>query len=142
MFKVGHPVSISSAEEVIIFLLHFRHYFTPFVLAVFARLTSKVIEGCIQRMRPWFYDKLNHNINMESYDWRVEHGIKFFHDTFTCSIDGSEQPCVSSSKRFTNDRFFSAKKSQASINKLVLVSLTGRIYGCLNLMVDPTPIVK
>ena len=46
MFKVGHPVSISSAEEVIIFLLHFRHYFTPFVLAVFARLTSKVIEGC------------------------------------------------------------------------------------------------
>ena len=66
-------------------------------------------------------------INLRSYEYRIEHGTIFEHHCYTFSIDGSEQPVRKSTIPLNDTRYWSSKKNMHSINTILIVSLDGRV---------------
>ena len=77
-------------------------------------------------MRAWFYDTLKTYISLQTLEWRLEHLMELFTQTYTFALDGSEQQVVVSNKGWLNTRFFSGKKGKCTINILLVVLTKGK----------------
>ncbi len=77
----------------------------------------------------WFYDISKHEIQMQSLDWRIQHGVvMFFDNLLTFAIDGSEQEIQQPGENTHLDTyFFSGKKEMHSINIILIVALDSTI---------------
>lgn len=119
---------LSPEEEVLLIFLHLRHYIIDDLCALFLLVSHEVVTITRERVLPWFYDLVQHQINVGTIEERLSSGVTILDTLFTFILDGSEQFVFgSSSSVFTDTRFFSGKKDNHSINKLIVIDMNGKI---------------
>jgi hypothetical protein len=124
---VGRTNDIEPEDEVLLFLIHFRHYPVDLMLSsIFGRILSAT-QRYREKMLDWFYSMIHHTITFPTIDERHASAVKIGYQYFTFSVDGSEQPTTSCADPFLNTEFYSAKKKMHSVNIVVFVNLKGRI---------------
>src|SRR5690349_12168240 len=85
----GRPFELLPADEVILFLLFFRHYLTHCVLGSIFNVSKKTAYNTTDKMMDWFYAILKTELTFHSLEWRLDHGgTQFFYQLFTLAIDG------------------------------------------------------
>jgi len=102
--KIGHngrTKIFSIKDEVLLFLLHIRHYPVDVFLASF--------------------------VTLQTLEWRLRHSCKILHSMYTFVLDGSEQPATGSANPILDTSFYSAKKKKHTVNILVVASLNKKI---------------
>jgi len=72
------------------------------------------------------YLLLKPRIHLQTFEWRKAHSWTLHGTIFTWLVDGSEQEVLSSGNPFTNTKFFSVKKGKHTINKVAIISATGK----------------
>ena len=89
--KRGAPILLSPSVEVVIGLIHLRHYIVDPLMAVMFQVPETTEERTRQRILKWLYNVFKHAISMQSLRFRLQHGAcRFFGTIFTFAGDGSE----------------------------------------------------
>lgn len=126
--QAGPPQVLSAADEMMLFLLHLRHYPVDIFLAAIFSVAKSTASSTHRKMLNWFYLLLKHHISLQTLDWRIRDGVKIFYSLYTYILDGTEQPTQSSGDPVLDTEFYSAKKGQHSVNILIIISTKmGRI---------------
>ncbi len=119
--KTGRNSIVSAATEVLILLLHLKHYPMDLFLAVIYMISKQTLRNIRIRMLDWFYDLLKSWLSWNTLQWRLQNGCTFFHTIYTFIIDGAEQFCTSSNSLTLDTLFYSTKKGHHSINILIII---------------------
>lgn len=122
----GQPCKFTALEQMLIFLLFLRFHLPDVLVAVLFVASPQVIYATKLRTLDWVYGRLRHTIQIGSADWRIANSITIFGQLFSFVVDGSEQPCESSSNPLVDTRFFSPKKKKHTINKVILINIVTR----------------
>lgn len=117
------PTYFNTRDEIIITLLHLRHYPTDALLAVIFQSSEETMRNTWRRGLKWLYNELKSKVSLQSEAWRKKHGQKIFFTTYTFAIDGSEQRVSASSDPLLDPLFYSVKKETHTVNILVVISL-------------------
>ncbi len=133
--KCGRHRSLRPEVEVLILLLHLRHYPNDLLLASIFRLPRNTIWRIRHDLLDWFYEALKDRISIQTLEWRLKHSVKIFQNTYTFIVDGSEQFCFRPSNVFLDMKYISKKKKHHTINVVVVVSIDGKILY----VADPRP---
>jgi hypothetical protein len=123
----GRPPILSPADEVLLFLLWLRHYPVDMLLAVIFAISESTVRSVRQRLLHWFYTEHKTELTLHTPKWRKDRGIVFMNHMYTFIVDGTEQPCAGSADPLRDFEFFSSKKSQHSLNILLVTALDGTI---------------
>ncbi len=120
----GYNSKYSLYEQLIIFLLHLKHYTVDSFIAFTWRTSKSTIQSIRQRIQNLLYLVLKGEepITIESPEWREDHSVYLLGNLVTFILDGSEQPTQKPRTALTERDFFSAKKGQHSINILLVIS--------------------
>lgn len=113
----------SATTEILIFLLHFRHYPVDALLALFFNTNRITIRNVRLRCLRFFYSICKDKLAMQT---REHHTTLFFGDYISFILDGSEQPVHSSKDAIHDFNFYSVKKKRHTINTLVIISAKDR----------------
>jgi hypothetical protein len=125
--KEGRPRKSSPEEDVVLFLVRFRHNIVYRLLSATFQLSLATTNRIWNSMLDWFYSTLKPLLTMRSLEYRLEHSKTLFNQIFTFAIDGSEQGVTGSSHPVTDTRFYSAKKKKHTINIVAICSLNGKV---------------
>ena len=123
-------IQISASDEILIFLIWFRHYIPDCLLAIVFHIPQTTIQECRTRMLQWFDDLTKPQISAHSWKWRQQSGATRFWDGKTWLsflVDGSEQKCYSAQDMASNILLYSGKKGHPSLTILLWVTLSGRV---------------
>ncbi len=121
------PLSLSPLQEVILFLFYLRHYPIDNILACLLLCNKQTARNTRKRMLLWFYDELKEEIKVPAAEERLSNAVFLLGHYYTFIIDGSEQPTNASIHVLKEMKFYSAKKSQHSVNVLVVIDITGKV---------------
>lgn len=122
----GRPTKLNLHGEIMLFLLHFRHYPGDILLGVIFGIDKQTANNIHHRILNDFYELLRPTISLKTYQWRLEHSSEYLHTKYSFIVDGSEQGVMRSKMPLTDSRFYSAKKKRHSINILLVVSAVGK----------------
>jgi hypothetical protein len=128
--KIGHngrPKIFSIKDEVLLFLLHIRHYPVDVFLASVWYTSKQNIRNIRNRMLDEFCEVLSPFVTLQTLEWRLRHSCKILHSMYTFVLDGSEQPATGSANPILDTSFYSAKKKKHTVNILVVASLNKKI---------------
>lgn len=123
----GRPILNTIQQEIILLLIHLRHFPVDCLLSVIFNIPETTIRRIRTRMLQWFYDELQHAISFGTLASRMKCATQLFYTTFTFAIDGSEQSVCGAKNPFLDTRFYSTKKGHHSVNTVVICDLNGRI---------------
>jgi hypothetical protein len=124
----GPSLLLSPSDEIVLFLIHHRHYIPDILLAATFQICKSTANRTHHRIRHWMYQLLKPEISFYDLRWRIDHGgILFWNQLFTFIVDGSEQQVLSSDNTIQNGLHYSTKKSWSSLNIVLWVSLDGHI---------------
>lgn len=118
----GRPHDLPPRDEVVIFLLHLRQYPVDLFLGTIFGVSKQTLRNIRNRMLRFFTLVTSPHISCGTPSWRYTESFLLYYEHVTFIIDGSEQPVYTSRKRHIDNRFFSTKKGQPSINILVAIS--------------------
>lgn len=125
--KRGRPYKLSPSDEVIIFLIFFRHYPVDIFLASIFELEDSHVYNIHSRMLDWFYDATLHALSPQTLEWRQERGVRILNTLFTYIVDGSEQEVSKPNSTVLDTYFYSGKKDMHSINTVLFVAMDGTV---------------
>jgi len=86
--KIGRPSILSPCDEVLLILLHLRHFPVDCFLAVIMQQSKGTI-----------------------FEWRLDNSVQLHHTRYTFVIDGSEQEVSSSMNPYLDGEFYSSAES-------------------------------
>lgn len=121
---------MTAQDEIILTLLHFRHYVKDILLGSIFGISKQTANNIHHRGRDWFFQLLKPELSFHSFEWRKLHGGNYFWDhnsMLTFLIDGSEQEICAPKDAQFNTLVYSAKKGQCSLNILLWTSIDGKI---------------
>lgn len=124
--KRGRPTKLPCQEEVLLFLLHFRHYPVDVFMGAIFGINKQTANNITSRMTKKFYKILQPSISLKTYNWRIDNSCTFFHTQYTFIVDGSEQGVAKSKLPVQDGSFYSTKKCKHTINILLVVSVESR----------------
>lgn len=122
----------SPTDEMIIGFLHLWHYPTDDLIAAIFNVDKKSIWRIRNRIIDFLFQYLHNQISLENFPTRSLCCWPIFNSLITLAIDGSEHPVVTSTNKLLDAEYYSSKKHQHSINKLVLTRLDGKIMWMSN----------
>jgi hypothetical protein len=114
----GQPPVLTGTDEVLLCLLHLRHYPIDLFLAVIFDISQQTCYNTITRMRDWFYNLLKDELSLQTVEWRLKHSVQFYGLSYTYALDGSEQQVTSADAAWLNGQFYSPKKCKPTTNIL------------------------
>ena len=90
-------------------------------------MNQKTTERIHNRILEWLFQTLKNEISFNNFEEREQYKCQFFYEDYRIIIDGSEQEVPRPQNPFKDFEFYSTKKSQHSINKLIIIDLNKTI---------------
>lgn len=112
-------------QRILLFLVWLRYYPTDRMLALMFDIPKTTLRAVRREMLDWFFRRADEKIRNEAK--RILPHVLWFGTKVVAIIDGSEQPTKTPSRCATEQAFFSTKKKQHSVTKLVVCDLEGKI---------------
>eukprot|EP01119_Soliformovum_irregulare_P015708 TRINITY_DN445_c0_g1_i6.p2 TRINITY_DN445_c0_g1~~TRINITY_DN445_c0_g1_i6.p2 ORF type:complete len:259 (-),score=55.05 TRINITY_DN445_c0_g1_i6:168-944(-) len=130
--KQQRQLLYTPADEVVLFLIHFRHYPYDILLSSMFTGCKQTVNSTRHRMQEWFFIILSPELSWGSPESRLADGaVAFFDDDMVLAflVDGSEEGVKGSQDPTTDLLTWSNKKKQPSVTALVFTALNGRVLG-------------
>jgi len=128
--SVGHPFLLCAEDEIVLTLVHLRHYPRDVFLGAVFGISKQTANNIHQRVKAWLYQILQPELSFHSLEWRKDHGaVNFWNNQslLTFIVDGAEQETGEPENLQLNTLYYSAKKAQFSMNVLLWVALDGTV---------------
>jgi hypothetical protein len=123
----GAPHIFTGRSEVLLFLLHIRHYPTYIFLASLFETSKQRLQRLCDDLLDFFAVLLHNKVSLGTLKERQQDSFQMWGQYYTYIVDGTEQRCPSSGNPLEDFDFYSTKKKQHSINTLIVASPKGKI---------------
>jgi hypothetical protein len=115
----GTATILSPAAQILVYILHLRHYTKSLFAAVYFNVSRTTINDTINILASFFFTLLAPLIFFGTYEERQEAGFCYFNKYITYICDGSVQKIYSTKNLPMEENFFSGKNHQHAISLLV-----------------------